>query len=249
MSLLLTIVTVSSFDHGRLKRTLESTRILPAGVEHVFVVPEQDLVSRELLANEKEQGKPLKVAFDTNSGVYGAMNLGASVASGQYVIFWNSGDTLHSFSDFDVFVSELRTSKPSWAIASGKLELGMIHHISSTDLRNFRDQKPKSYVSHQVIACERKQMFDLGLFDLSYKIAADTKMIQALVREDAPMFSSAIIVEIETPKFSAIHHRLSRFETGKLALYDILCRAYFRPILNVLKREIKFLINARRFTK
>lgn len=235
---------MSSFDHTRLKATLESTRILPTGVEHVFVVPEQDLVSRELLASEKGQGKPVKVAFDTNSGVYGAMNLGASVASGQYVIFWNSGDSLHSLSDFNVFISEIRTLKPSWAIASGKLELGMNHQVSSIDLRNFRDQKPGSYVSHQVIACHRKLMFDLGLFDLSYKVAADTKMIQALSRQDVPMFSSAIIVEIETPKFSAIHHRLSRFETGKLALYDILRRAYFRPILNVLKREINFLVNA-----
>lgn len=249
MSLLLTIVTVSSFDHTRLKKTLESTRLLPTGVEHVFVVPEQDFMSRELLAIEKEQGKPLKVAFDTNSGVYGAMNLGASVASGQYIIFWNSGDTLHSLSGFDFFVSELRNSNPSWAIASGKLEPGINHQISLIDLLNFRDQKPGSYVSHQVIACKRKLMFDLGLFDLSYKVAADTKMIQALSRQDVPLFSSAIIVKIETPKFSAIHHRLSRFETGKLALYDILCRAYFKPILNVLKREINFLINALRLTK
>ena len=240
---------MSSFDHTRLKRTMESTRILPTGVEHVFIVPEEDFVSRELLANEKEQGKPLKVAFDTNSGVYGAMYLGASLASGQYVIFWNSGDILQSLSDFDDFISELRNSKPAWAIASGRLELGKSHQISSADLRNFRDQKPQSYVSHQVIACKRKLMFDLGLFDLTYKVAADTKMIQALSREYAPMFSSAVIVGIETPKFSAIHHRLSRFETGKLALYDILCRAYFRPILNVLKRELNFLINARRVTK
>jgi putative colanic acid biosynthesis glycosyltransferase len=245
MSLLLTIVTVSSFDHTRLTRTLRSTRILPDGVEHVFVVPEQDLESRELISREKEQGKHLKVAFDTNSGVYGAMNLGASVASGKYVIFWNSGDTLNSLSDFELFLSELRNSKLSWAVASGKLELGTIHEVTPADLRNFRDQKPGSYVSHQVIACRRDVMFDLGLFDLSFKVAADTKMIQALSGRDVPMFSSAVIVEIETPKFSAIHHRLSRLETGKLALSDVLLRAHFRPIINVLKREINFLINSR----
>jgi hypothetical protein len=244
MSLLLTIVTVSSFDHTRLSRTLRSTRILPSEVEHVFVVPEQDLESRDLISLEKEKGKRLKVAFDTNSGVYGAMNLGASVASGQYVIFWNSGDTLHSLSDFEVFLSELRNSKRSWAVASGKLELGTIHEVSPANLRNFRDQKPGSYVSHQVIACRRDVMFDLGLFDLSYRVAADTKMIQALSRRDVPMFSSSVIVEIETPKFSAIHHRLSRLETGKLALSDILLRAYFRPIINVLKREINFVISS-----
>jgi hypothetical protein len=173
------------------------------------------------------------------------MNLGASVASGQYVIFWNSGDILHSLSDFEAFLSELRKSKLSWAIASGKLELGVIHEVTHSVLRNFRDQQPGSYVSHQVIACRRDVMFDLGLFDLSYKVAADTKMIQALSRRGVPMFSSAVIVEIETPKFSAVHHRLSRFETGKLALSDILLRAHFRPIINVLKREINFLINSR----
>ena len=245
MSLLLTIVTVSSFDHTRLKRTLESTRILPIGVEHVFVVPEQDLGSRELLASAKERGKHLKIAFDTNSGVYGAMNLGTFLASGEYVIFWNSGDILHSLADLEVFMSDLRSSQPSWAIASGILEVGTIHETSASDLRNFRDQKLGSYVSHQVIACKRELMFNLGLFDLSYKVAADTKMMQSLSRQEVPLFSSAVIVEIETPKFSAIHQRLGRFETGKLALYDILCRAYFRPILNVLKREINFLINAR----
>ena len=76
MSLLLTIVTVSSFDHLRLKLTLESMRLLPAGAEHIFIIPENDLTSRDLLEEASVQGVQLKFYVDNNTGVYSAMNLG-----------------------------------------------------------------------------------------------------------------------------------------------------------------------------
>ena len=236
MSLLLTVVTVSAFDHTRLKRTLQSTKNLPDQVEHVCIIPERDLESRNLLAAEGANGRNLKIASDANSGVYAAMNLGASIASGEYVIFWNSGDLLH-----ENFLYELEKIRPIWALASGVHEDGRIHQNSLEGLRNFRDQKPGSYVSHQVIACNRRFMFDVGLFDLNYKIAADTKMIQAFTRLGSPMVSHSKIVEIETPQFSAKHHRRGRYETVKLAIIDLILRTNYKPLINVLKRELRLL--------
>jgi len=241
MSLLLTIVTVSAFDHTRLKSTLESTQLLPSGVEHVFIIPENDLDSRNLLEGALVQGKQLKFSFDTNSGVYSAMNLGATMASGTYVIFWNSGDLLYSLSELEIFISELESSKPTWAIAQGVLESGAIHENSLLEVWNFRNQKVSSYVSHQVIVCKRSTMFDLGLFDTKYRVAADTKMIQALVRLSLPMISLSKIVHIEEPQYSSKFHRRSRYETAKLAILDLLLRAHYKPLINVCKRELLFL--------
>ncbi len=234
-------MTVSAFDHTRLKLTLKSTQTLPVGVEHIFIVPENDLDSRHLLESASAQGRQLKFSFDTNSGVYSAMNLGATMASGEYVIFWNSGDLMYSPSELEIFVSELERYKPAWAIAQGVLENGAAHENSLREIWNFRNQKVGSYVSHQVIACKRKTMFDLGLFDTKYRVAADTKMIQALARLSLPMISLSKIVRIEKPKYSSKFHRRSRYETAKLATLDLLVRANYKPLINIFKRELLFL--------
>lgn len=234
-------MTVSAFDHKRLKVTLKSTQSLPVGVEHIFIIPENDLDSRHLLEKSSAQGRQLKFSFDTNSGVYSAMNLGATMASGRYVIFWNSGDLMYSLSELEIFISELQNSKPTWAIAQGVLENGAAHENSLRETWNFRNQKVGSYVSHQAIACERKTMFDLGLFDTKYRVAADTKMIQALARLSSPMISLAKIVRIEEPKYSSKFHRRSRYETAKLASLDLMLRANCKPLINICKRELLFL--------
>lgn len=241
MSLLLSIVTVSAFDHERLKLSLGTSRLIPSRAEHIFIIPENDLVSRLLLQNAVDQGIQLKFSFDNNSGVYSAMNLGATVASGQYVIFWNSGDLINLSSELEIFMNELSVSRPTWAVAQGVLESGDVHKNTLSSIGDFRNQKLGSYVSHQVIACERRTMFDLGLFDLRYKVAADTKMIQDLARLTTPLVSSTRIVLIEEPRYASKFHRKSRRETAKLAIHDLFLRAYFKPILNVLKREILFL--------
>lgn len=234
-------MTVSAFDHTRLKLTLKSTQPLPVGVEHIFIIPENDRDSRHILESASAQGRQLKFSFDTNSGVYSAMNLGATMASGRYLIFWNSGDLMYSPSELDIFISELQSSKPTWAVAQGVLENGAVHENSLREIWNFRNQKVGSYVSHQVIACERKTMFDLGLFDTKYRVAADTKMIQALAKFSLPMISLAKIVRIEDPKYSSKFHRRSRYETAKLALWDLLLRANYKPLINICKRELLFL--------
>jgi len=241
MSLLLTIVTVSSFDHLRLKLTLESMRLLPAGAEHIFIIPENDLTSRDLLEEASAQGVQLKFYVDNNTGVYSAMNLGVTVASGKYVIFWNSGDLLFSLSELEMFLSELDSSKPTWAVAQGVLGSGSIHKNSLLEISNFGNQKVGSYISHQTIACERRTMFDLGLFDTKYKIAADTKMIQTLIKHSTPMISPSRIVYIEEPRYSSKFHRRSRYETTKLAILDLILRGNYKPFKNVCKRELLFL--------
>lgn len=241
MSLLLSIVTVSAFDHERLKLSLGTTRLLPSRVEHVFVIPENDSVSRLLLEEAVAQGNPLKFSFDTNCGVYSAMNLGATIASGEYVMFWNSGDLINSISELEIFINEIDLYRPSWAVAQGVFENGMVHENSLIGILEFRNQTLGSFVSHQVIACERKTMFDLGLFDVKYQIAADTKMIQALVRLNNPMLSLSKIVIIEEPQYASKFHRKSRRETAKLAILDLLLRAYCKPFINVCRRELLFL--------
>jgi hypothetical protein len=84
-------------------------------------------------------------------------------------------------------------------------------------------------------------MFDLGLFDVKYSVAADTKMIQALIRLNEPMISLSKIVRIENPLYSAKFHRRSRYETAKLAMLDLLLRGQYKPMINVCKREFLFL--------
>ncbi len=243
MSLLLTIVTVSAFDHERLKITLESTRNLPINVEHVFIIPENDEIALNILKTTSLPVGQIKISFDDNSGVYNAMNIGATIASGTYVVFWNSGDLLYSISELDTFLCELEAREPIWAVAQGILETGVSQKNSLADVRNFKDQKAGTYISHQVVVCQRKTLFDLGLFHTKYLVAADTKMIKTLTQLSNPMVSDSLIVYIQNSRYASKFQRRSRYETAKLACLDLIFQGNYKPIINVCKREFRFIIN------
>lgn len=94
----LTIVTVCLNDRNRLRRTLRS--FLKIGLDFRFEIIVVDGGSLDgttrLLAGLSRIIKNLRVIIAKPTGIYPAMNRGLSEAVGPWIMFINSGDTLHA---------------------------------------------------------------------------------------------------------------------------------------------------------
>ena len=87
---LVSIITVSAFDSTRLEKTLRSCSEISNDVEHIIVLPSTDYDSQELCSKFNSNNNVQRIiALDGNSGIYPAMNIGAKISTGKYIIFWN----------------------------------------------------------------------------------------------------------------------------------------------------------------
>lgn len=89
----LSIITINYNDHAGLMRTIASvTPVLASDVEHVIVDGDSSDGSKELLTTH-DHPKRISVS-EPDQGIYNAMNKGVTMASGEYLLFINAGDTL-----------------------------------------------------------------------------------------------------------------------------------------------------------
>lgn len=109
---------------------------------------------------------------EKDSGIYNAMNKGINVANGEYLLFLNSGDTLHSEKTLEeVFVKEYSTD-----ILYGNTKF---IHPKHSYIRCFDDPltlKALYYcsINHQSTFIRSSLLKDVG-YDEKYRIVADWK--------------------------------------------------------------------------
>lgn len=168
----LSIITVNLNNKAGLERTLQS----------VFAQTNQDFESIVVdgLSNDGSRdvitahaARIAKWVSEKDSGVYNAMNKGIRMAEGEYVLFLNSGDSLyspdtldkvfkHAFSeDFIVFDIELlkREGREVCGLNKAPREILILGEIY-----------------HQAVFHHRGVFRKLGLYDESFKLAADYQL-------------------------------------------------------------------------
>lgn len=236
---LLSIITVSAFDAERLSKTLHSLIGLPSLVEHVIVIPENDAESKTLSKLYEYSGhNRINLAHDQQKGIYAAMNVGALVAKGKYVCFWNAGDKLHNRKDLMVLLERLIELNPIWAIAQGQFEWRTKQELSLANLLGFLTHQQDTFISHQTIFVAKKNFMDIGMFNTQYQVAADTDQITRLFSIEPPVFENSVVVQVEAPNFAARNHRRARFEVLIIALCGLVGIHRINAIQNILRHEI-----------
>lgn len=235
---LLSIITVSAFDHTRLSETLNSMVELPGNVEHIVVTPRQDFNSLALLQNMSfGQKQNLRITYDANHGIYPAMNLGAEVARGKYLSFWNSGDGLVSLLALENLINSLAVSRPAWLIYNAIFDWREPMKLSSNDVENFLLNKKGAFISHQAIAVSKLSFDSLGGFDTKYKVASDTAMITKLYTTEKPLFFSSEVVRVEKPEFASRNHRTARLEIALIAITTLTGNSRLKAVRNIFLGE------------
>jgi glycosyltransferase involved in cell wall biosynthesis len=166
----LSVITVNFNNKIGLEKTIKSA---VSQDDHDF---EWLIIDGGSSDGSKEVIKTYQTYFDyfvsePDNGVYDAMNKGITAATGDYILFLNSGDTFYTPKAISIIIKHLDTT-----------DFIICDYIkqtkSDTTLISQDKKEPRSYLingmyCHQSVLHKRSLFDMLGLYDNTYKIAAD----------------------------------------------------------------------------
>jgi len=240
---MLGIITVAANENERLGRTLTSVANLSDEVEHLIVVPYNDLTTMAYVENFLiAKPRNTRLVNDRSLGIYQAMNEGIKASESTHLIFLNAGDEIVDSVAFSSFSIELATSDSLWGICGAELKWGTRNIKTPDELIRFLRQENKFFLSHQSIAFQRQQLFHIGGYDDKFQVAGDTDLIYKFAKIDSPTFVNNIVVRVEEPNFASRYNRRGRFETLRILFTQRFSKSKFIAITNFTMRELIALI-------
>lgn len=172
----LSVITVVFNNVADIERTMKSVigQSYP-NIEYIVIDGASKDGTRQVI--EKYRHKLTHFISEPDQGIYDAMNKGLALASGDYVLFMNSGDEIYA----PETVSEVFSSSPSGDIYYGETEM---YDENWNSLGQRRHRAPEHFdwhsfkfgmnISHQAIYVKRSLTEP---YDLQYKYSADIDWI------------------------------------------------------------------------
>ena len=227
----ISIITVTYNAASVLKRTLDSVKAQSwQQIEHLII----DGASKDETVSMAETYKaqcPYEVVIlsEPDKGLYDAMNKGLRLATGDYLVFLNAGDTLHAADTLETIV---RSAQPLPGVLYGDTaitdEQGNFLH-----LRRLRPPKKLSWksfrqgmlVCHQAFYALTDIAKDLP-YDPRYRYSADVdwciRVMKEAQKRQLPLVNTqAILADYQEEGQTTIHHRVSLKER-----FDVMRRHY-----------------------
>ncbi len=178
----ISIVTVHLNDFKGLERTLKSLDPMIAydGIEWIVIDGGSDLERdhKDILSQVRLLSDHL--VSESDNGIYDAMNKGTKLASGDYVLYLNAGDELHSNFRYDEYKKAVFNSTP--AMVWGRADVrDRSETVYSRKTRNPRWLLYGTAVCHQAVFF-RRLVLGLNPYDTGLSIAADYDLICRLYK-------------------------------------------------------------------
>lgn len=227
----ISIITVTYNAASVLKRTLDSVKAQSwQQIEHLII----DGASKDETVSMAETYKaqcPYEVVIlsEPDKGLYDAMNKGLRLATGDYLVFLNAGDTLHAADTLETIV---RSAQPLPGVLYGDTaitdEQGNFLH-----LRRLRPPKKLTWKSFRqgMLVCHQAfyALTDIAKnlpYDPRYRYSADVDwcirvMKEAQKRQFPLVNTQAILADYQEEGQTTIHHRDSLKER-----FDVMRRHY-----------------------
>lgn len=172
----LTVITVVYNNVRDIKRTLLSVlNQTYSNIEYILIDGASTDGTLDIINNYKDRLS--KIISEPDKGIYDAMNKGLALATGDYVLFMNSGDELYSLqtvaqvfaaaTDADIYYGETEM------INDKGESLGQRRHKAPAQF-NWRSFKYGMNVSHQAIYIKRSLVES---YDPQYQLSADIDWI------------------------------------------------------------------------
>lgn len=227
----ISIITVTYNAASVLKRTLDSVKAQSwQQIEHLII----DGASKDETVSMAETYKaqcPYEVVIlsEPDKGLYDAMNKGLRLATGDYLVFLNAGDTLHAADTLETIVRSAQ-SLPGVLYGDTAItdEQGNFLH-----LRRLRPPKKLSWksfrqgmlVCHQAFYALTDIAKDLP-YDPRYRYSADVdwciRVMKEAQKRQLPLVNTqAILADYQEEGQTTIHHRDSLKER-----FDVMRRHY-----------------------
>lgn len=177
----ISIITPAYNSGKTIRDTIESVLSQKyADFEHIIVDGNSTDDTLEIIKEYEDRynGK-LKFISEPDNGIYDAMNKGIKMAT---------GDVIGTLNSDDFFTSEESLSKISEELDEADCVYGDIHFVNPHDLSkpvryyssaNFSPAKMRMgfMPAHPSFYCRRKVYEESGLYDISFKIAADFEFL------------------------------------------------------------------------
>ncbi len=179
----ISIITVNLNNCSGLRRTFDSIAN-QAYQEFEFVVIDGNSTDGSIDVIKSAGNLITKVLIEPDIGVYNAMNKGIKLATGDYIIFLNSGDHFYDNQSLTLAVKQLNNQDlVCFDIAvTGQGKDYIKQHPDSISLGYMLQDT----LAHQAVFIKRALFESIGLYDESLKIAADWKFfLDVLLRAEA----------------------------------------------------------------
>jgi glycosyltransferase involved in cell wall biosynthesis len=199
---IISIITVTLNAERNIEKTLTSVQnqYLAEAVEHVVV----DGGSQDsTLSVIRSKFASVKIVEIDDTGIYDAMNKAINLASGDYIIFLNSGDIFCDRNALNLYLAACRENNDiisSFYKIDGRLNR---FNITKNDINYFVYGMP---VSHQTL-CIRKCILKKTPFNIKFQIAADYDNLIKLKLNNNYNFHciERILIEMEPGGFSDVN--------------------------------------------
>ena len=227
----ISIITVTYNAASVLKRTIDSVKAQSwQQIEHLII----DGASKDETISMAETYKaqcPYEVVVlsEPDKGLYDAMNKGLRLATGDYLVFLNAGDTLHAADTLETIV---RSAQPLPGVLYGDTaitdEQGNFLH-----LRRLRPPKKLTWKSFRqgMLVCHQAfyALTDIAKnlpYDPRYRYSADVdwciRVMKEAQKRQLPLVNTqAILADYQEEGQTTIHHRDSLKER-----FDVMRRHY-----------------------
>ena len=172
----LTVITIVYNNVHDIERTVLSVLNQSyENIEYLLIDGASNDGTLEIL--KQYEGRIGKLVSERDKGIYDAMNKGLSLATGDYVLFMNSGDEIYSSDtvekifatqpDADIYYGETEMFDENWT------SLGQRRHRTPEHF-TWRDFKFGMSISHQAIYIRRALTEP---YDLNYQLSSDIDWI------------------------------------------------------------------------
>jgi glycosyltransferase involved in cell wall biosynthesis len=182
----LSVITIVYNNVRDIERTILS--VLNQSYPHLeYIIIDGASTDGTLEVINRYRSRVEKVISEPDKGIYDAMNKGLAQATGDYVLFINSGDEIYdqdtvaqvfnTADDADIYYGETEMYNENWE------SLGQRRHAAPA-VFNWKSFKYGMNVSHQAIYVKRSL---IEPYDLSYKYSADIDWIIKIAKKSRKM--------------------------------------------------------------
>jgi len=208
----LSVVTIVYNNVRDIERTVLSVlNQTYANIEYLLIDGASTDGTLEIL--KKYEGRLGKLISEKDKGIYDAMNKGLALASGDYILFMNSGDEFYATdtvekvfaaaADADIYYGETEMYDEDWK------SLGQRRH-KAPETFTWKDFKHGMSISHQAIYIRRSLTEP---YDPQYKLSADIDWIIKSAKKAVKIVNTRMYVaKYLVGGMSKKKHRLSLIE-------------------------------------
>lgn len=170
------IITISYNAESTIQRTIES--VLNQTYPHIeYIIVDGASTDRTMDIVNRYAGEISKIISEKDNGIYDAMNKGLAMATGDYVWFMNSGDSIYAPDTVELMVNQLQnnTTIPDiiygeTAIVDAANKFLYMRRLKSPERLNWHSFKNGMLVSHQAFIVKRNIT---PTYNMQYRFSAD----------------------------------------------------------------------------